>query len=170
MVRFFLTALFIVGADQYVKHLIRAAMRLYQSIPVIHGVFNITYIENFGIAFGLTGQGENSIKRWILCFVILAAAAMIIFYWFKYNRKKFMFDVSLGLILGGAIGNLIDRVLRGSVTDFLEVGYKNLTWPVFNVADSSVSVGVALFILYLLISKDDMADVKKEEQNAPDTV
>jgi signal peptidase II len=166
MPQFFLTAAFVIAIDQFVKFFIKTHMKLYGSITVIPHIFNITYIENFGIAFGLTGQGENQVKRWILCGVIFAAVVMIIVYWLKNRHKSFLYNFSLGLITGGAVGNLIDRVLRGSVTDFIEVGYKQLTWPVFNTADSAVSVGVCLFILYLLITKDKIVEVK----NAPDTV
>lgn len=164
--QFFLTAAFVIAADQYVKFFIKTHMKLYSSITVIRDIFNITYIENFGIAFGLTGQGENKIKRWILCGVIFAAIVMIIIFWMKSKHKNFLFNFSLGLITGGAVGNLIDRTLRGSVTDFIEVGFKQQTWPVFNIADSAVSTGVCLFILYLIITKEHPLEVK----DAPDTV
>ena len=164
--QFLLTAAFVVALDQLVKFLIKTHMKLYTTISVIPDIFNITYIENFGIAFGLTGQGENQLKRWILCGVIFCAIILITVYWLKHMRKSFLFNFSLGLITGGAVGNLIDRTLRGSVTDFLEVGFKQLSWPVFNLADSAVSVGVCLFILHLILTKEQPVEVK----NAPDTV
>lgn len=163
---FIFAAVFALAADQYVKFFIKTHMKMYQTITVIPDIFNITYIENFGIALGLTGQGENQVKRWILCGVIFAAIVTIIIYWLKNTHKSFLYNFSLGLITGGAIGNLIDRVLRGSVTDFIEIGYRRLTFPVFNIADSAVTAGVCLFILYILFTKDNSVEVK----NASDIV
>jgi signal peptidase II len=156
--QFFLTAGFVIVVDQLVKFFIKTHMKLYETIKLIPDIFNITYIENYGIAFGLTGQGENQMKRWLLCGIIFVAIIAIIFYWLKHSHKTFLFNFSLGLITGGAAGNLIDRTLRGSVIDFIEVGFKQLSWPVFNIADSAVSVGVFLFVIYLLITKEQVEE------------
>ena len=156
--QFFLTAGFVIVVDQLVKVFIKTHIKLYETIKVIPDIFNITYIENYGIAFGLTGQGENQLKRWILCGIIFVAIIAIIFYWIKNTHKTFLFNFSLGLITGGAAGNLIDRTLRGSVISFVEVGFKQLSWPVFNIADSTVSVGVFLFVIYLIITKEQVVE------------
>ena len=164
--QFVFTAAFVVALDQAVKFLIKTHVKLYETITVIPDILNITYIENFGIAFGITGQGEDQLKRWILCGVILTAVVCIVIYWLRHSHKSFIYNFSLGLITGGALGNLVDRTLRGSVTDFIEAGYLRLTIPVFNVADSAVTAGVCLFIIYLFVTKDNLV----EEKNASDTV
>lgn len=150
---FLITAALTVALDQYSKFLIKATMKMYQSITVIKDVFKIIYIENSGIAFGIFNGSRNPAARWVLAGVILVAITAITYYWAKNRKSSFAFNMSCGLILGGAIGNFIDRVIIGRVTDFIEVGYREYTWPVFNVADSAVSVGVCLFILFMLMEK-----------------
>ena len=164
--QFFLTAAFVIAADQCVKYYIKTRMTLYSTLAVIPDVLNITHIENFGIAFGLTGQDDIRIKRWLLCAVIFAAIVLIVMYWAKNTRKSFLFNFSLGLIAGGAAGNLIDRVLKGSVTDFIDLGYKAVSLPVFNIADAAVSAGVVLYIIYLMTAGNNNQGGK----NASDTV
>jgi signal peptidase II len=165
----FAVAAAVVALDQYVKFIVHTKMALFQTIPVIHNFFNcnfnITYIENAGISFGMFGQNEHPAKRWILAAMVLAAIVLVFLYWYKYGRKKPVYDIACGLIIGGAVGNLIDRIMTGRVVDFIEVGYKNSVFPVFNLADSAVSVGVAIFIIFLIFSKEE----KKENLNAPDT-
>jgi signal peptidase II len=159
---FLITAALTVALDQYSKFLIKATMKMYQAIIVIRDIFKIIYIENSGIAFGIFNGAHNPAARWILAAVILIAIIAITYYWAISGKTSFAFNMSCGLILGGAIGNFIDRVIIGRVTDFIEVGYKEYTWPVFNVADSAVSVGVCLFILYMLM--------EKKVENAPGTL
>lgn len=167
MIRQYLTTAFLAAAaDQLVKFIIKLQMKLYSSFSVIPGILDITYIENYGIAFGLTGQDVSQLKRWLLCGVIFAAIVIIAVYWAKNTRGGFLFDFSIGLITGGAAGNLIDRVFRGSVIDFIHLGYKGISLPVFNIADMAVSAGVPLFIIYLFIKKENA----KEAGNASHTV
>jgi signal peptidase II len=162
MKTFLITALLSVALDQYSKFLIRASMKMYQAMIVVKDIFKIIYIENSGIAFGIFNGSHNPAARWLLAGVIFIAIIAITFYWAVNRKASFVFNLSCGMILGGAIGNFIDRVLSGRVTDFIEVGYKEYTWPVFNVADSAVSVGVCLFIIFMLM--------EKKVGNAPGTV
>jgi signal peptidase II len=159
---FVISAALVVALDQATKHLIKTAMKMYESIIVIKDVFKITYIENSGIAFGIFNSETHPWVRWVLAGIILVAAVSITVYWAYNTAQGVLFSLACGMILGGALGNLIDRVFIGRITDFIEVGYRNLTWPVFNIADSAVSVGVCLFIIFILTEK-------KEEINAPGT-
>jgi signal peptidase II len=163
---FFSAAFLVVALDQYVKYIVKTKMALYQSITVIPDFFRITYIENSGIALGMFGQHENQAKRWILLGMVLIAMVLVTVYWVKYGRKKFIYDITCGMIIGGALGNFIDRLITGRVVDFLEFGIKQHTFPVFNIADSAVSVGVAIFVIYMVFSKEE----KKEAPDAPDTL
>ncbi len=147
---FVISVLFVAVLDQISKYLIKTSMKLFDSIVIIPDIFRITYIENTGISFGLLGGAENPVKRWVLVAVVSIATIMITVYWILNMKNSFLFNLSCGLIVGGAIGNLIDRILKGSVTDFIEVGYRELTWPVFNIADTFVSIGVFLFVIYYL--------------------
>ena len=160
---FFASAALVVALDQATKHLIKTGMKMYESIIVIKDIFKITYIENSGIAFGIFNGESHHWVRWALAGIIFIAAVSITVYW-AYNRSQgIIFSAACGMILGGALGNLIDRVFIGRITDFIEVGYRNVTWPVFNIADSAVSVGVCLFIIFIL-------NEKREGTNAPGPV
>ncbi len=161
-----ISAVSIVLLDQYVKYIVKTKMAMYQSIPVIKDFFHITYIENSGISFGMLGQIDHPAKRWILLGIVLLAIVMILVYWIKYGKGKPVYSLSCGLIIGGALGNFIDRLVTGRIVDFLEFGIKNSRFPVFNIADSAVTVGVTIFIIYMLFSKE----AKGDTPDASDTV
>jgi signal peptidase II len=140
-------------------------MYLYESVEFMGNFFKITYIENPGMAFGL--QMGN--KFWFT-FLSIAAALVVLIYLIRLPNEKFSFRFALALIMGGAIGNLIDRLFAGRVVDFLDVeffdisipafnflffnfpGYSLTRWPVFNIADSAVTCGMIL-IAWLILSQ-----------------
>ena len=131
-------ALAVTVVDQLTKYAIHQAMVLHESIPVIPGFFHITYILNRGAAFGML---EN--QRWVFL-----AIALLLFVLYGLFRKKLPKNgwvyTGVGLLLGGALGNAMDRTLRGAVTDFFDFRI----CPVFNVADIGIVVGVALLLWY----------------------
>lgn len=155
--RIFLTAAGLaIALDQAVKYIVQHTLKFSHSVELIgNNILKFTYVENSGIAFGIFGADDFEPKRWMLLTVIFIAMASIFFYWLISRTGKPLFDVACGLILGGALGNYIDRLWLGRVTDFIEVGYKTYSFPVFNTADSAVSIGVALFILDMLLTKED---------------
>ncbi len=136
----FSTALFIVFLDQITKFLIKQNFQLNQSIPIIKNILHLTYITNTGSAFGLF-KGLN------VFFILFSIIVIILIFYYlnkiKENEKALLF--AIGLLLGGTIGNLIDRVFYGVVTDFIDFRI----WPVFNLADSAVSISVILLIVLL---------------------
>tara|TARA_B100000949_G_C14260301_1_gene442504 strand:+ start:285 stop:734 length:450 start_codon:yes stop_codon:yes gene_type:complete len=140
--KFFLIC-FIVLIDQISKILIHAKINLYESIQIIPHLLDFTYIRNEGIAFGINFAGSKVI---FIVFPIL-----ITFYLFSLLKDKEFdkpfYQISLLLIIGGAIGNIIDRIFRGYVIDFIDFHINNVHWYVFNLADSSVTIGL-LFLLY----------------------
>ena len=133
----------IVLIDQISKILIHAKINLYESIQIIPHLLDFTYIRNEGIAFGINFAGSKVI---FIVFPIL-----ITFYLFSLLKDKEFdkpfYQISLLLIIGGAIGNIIDRIFRGYVIDFIDFHINNVHWYVFNLADSSVTIGL-LFLLY----------------------
>jgi len=137
----YLITLILLSVDQFSKYIIRQKMSLAESIPIIKSVFHITYVENRGIAFGLFPQG-GSLFIVISLIIILG----IIFFERKKVIKSLKERFCLGLILGGALGNLIDRLRFGFVIDFLDFRI----WPVFNLADSGVCIGGILMVFFLL--------------------
>lgn len=142
--RFFLPAALVVALDQITKQLFWHNGRNYD---IIDGYFHITLVKNAGAAFGMFQGGR-------LFFVIASVAAVILisFVALRLPRHERLKRLWLGLILGGAIGNLIDRILYGEVIDFLQIGFRGHYWPVFNVADMAVTIGAALLVLFALRS------------------
>ena len=142
---FFLTALLIVAADQLSKMWIMGSLPVGQSLPVA-GLLRLTHIHNTGGAFGLF-QGQSFLLTIVACVgvVIILVYALIVYRRFPFSNNM-LGKFALGLVLGGTIGNLIDRLRVGYVTDFIDVGF----WPTFNIADSSVVVGVIIFAFSLL--------------------
>lgn len=139
---FFTVAFLVVVIDQVSKFLIRANMALGESLPS-DGVVRLTYVTNTGASFGiLPGQTLP-----LLITAIIGVVALLLFY-FYMPLPSLLLKAALGLQLGGAIGNVIDRILFGKVTDFIDFR----VWPIFNLADSSIVVGVGLLVLFLLLS------------------
>ncbi len=143
----------VVILDQITKILILKNLPLYHSVTIIPGLFNITHIHNPGGAFGFMAHQDSSLRNFL--FILLASVAVcFIFYFYKNTNRTHPFLASgFALILGGAIGNLIDRIRFGKVVDFLDFYIRNYHWPAFNVADSAITVGVAVFIFHLLFKK-----------------
>jgi len=143
----------VVILDQITKILILKNLPLYHSVTIIPGLFNITHILNPGGAFGFMAHQDSSLRNFL--FILLASVAVcFIFYFYKNTNRTHPFLASgFALILGGAIGNLIDRIRFGKVVDFLDFYIRNYHWPAFNVADSAITVGVAVFIFHLLFKK-----------------
>lgn len=147
---FYLIALAIVAADQATKAVVVRHMRLGQSIPILPGFFDLTFVLNPGAAFSLLATLPEGIRNPFFILVSVAAAILIIVYRARHLRGHRLATVSLGLILGGAVGNLIDRIRYGVVVDFLDAHVGQYHWPVFNIADSAISVGVTLLIVEML--------------------
>ena len=143
----------VVILDQVTKILILKNLPLYHSITIIPGFFNITHIHNPGGAFGFMAHQDSSLGNFI--FILLASVAVcIIFYFYKNTNRTHPFLASgFALILGGAVGNLIDRIRVGKVVDFLDFYVRSYHWPAFNVADSAITVGVTIFLFHLLFRK-----------------
>jgi signal peptidase II len=135
----------VVVADQITKRLAENQLREQRSIPLVDDILRLTYVENRGAAFGvLQDQTTFFVLVGILVIGVIAAS-------YRYlPRSGFMLHLALGLQLGGALGNLIDRVRQGYVVDFVDFGYRANWWPVFNVADSAIVIGVALLALNAL--------------------
>lgn len=135
-------------ADQASKLYIHGSMSLYQSIPVLDGLFNITYLRNKGAAFSFLANASWRIPFFIT--VTLVAAVVILVVLRKLRADQRLAQVALAMIFSGAIGNLIDRIRLGEVIDFLDVYWKSYHWPAFNVADSLICVGVVLVAFDML--------------------
>jgi len=134
--------------DQATKIYIHKSMQLYQSIPVIDGLFNLFYIRNKGAAFSFLANASWRLPFFIAISLVASLVILVAFGRLRGDQK--LAQVSLAMIFSGALGNLIDRVRLGEVIDFLDVFWKSHHWPAFNVADSLICVGVTLLALDML--------------------
>ncbi len=142
----------VVIIDQVSKFFVRQKVRLYSQKVIIPHFLNLVHIKNKGIAFGIfNSQGMMS---YLLVIISLFAVGFIIYLIITEKKKDFFMSLSLGMILGGAIGNLLDRVCFGEVTDFIDVHVRNFHWPAFNVADMAITTGATLALFLMMKSND----------------
>jgi signal peptidase II len=139
--RFWGTIITILVLDQLSKFGISGGMILGDSKPLIDGILNLTYVHNQGAAFSIL-QG----KYWFFIAMALVISAVMIYLNLKYYLGKWL-QYSMGLIVGGSLGNAVDRFLYGSVRDFFSIGW----FPIFNIADMAITIGGALLMLYVLM-------------------
>jgi signal peptidase II len=134
--------------DQASKAAVLLLMRRGESIPVVSDFVRLTLVQNSGAAFGML-SGRNL----PLVLTTLLAAAAVAFLILRSRRRGSPFSFPLTLVLGGALGNLADRVRLGEVVDFIDVGWRLHRWPVFNVADIAITAGVVLFCYYSIFNR-----------------
>lgn len=138
----------IIAIDQVTKLLVNRHIPLHDTISVIPGFFNLTHVRNTGAAFGLLA-GMPLVWR-VLFFTIITLVALTVIGIMIRKAKDRLEIVSLSLIAAGAVGNLIDRLRLGEVVDFIQLYYGSFVWPSFNVADSSITIGVVILAILLL--------------------
>ena len=157
---FFLIAALVVLLDRVSKWAVGTSLPLHTSLTVIPGFFDITHVENSGAAFGLFAE---STAHWkvaaLVTFSLLALIIVSILLW-KNSHSVNTMTVGLSLILGGAFGNLWDRVVAGHVVDFLDFYVGHYRWPAFNVADSAIVIGAILLVAEILFAKPSSDAVK----------
>jgi len=148
--------------DQATKLYVDTNFRLHESVPVIRGLFHLTYVRNKGAAFGIFA--DTAVR--IPFFITVSIIAMLGILWYvkRIRDDQKMVFFSLSLIFSGAFGNLIDRIRYGEVIDFLDVFWRNHHWPAFNVADSAITVGVTLLFIEMW-SEDRKKSVGKTEEH-----
>lgn len=140
----------VVVLDQITKALIVRSFELHEYRPVIDGFFSLSHVRNRGAAFGILSNADLPFQPVLLSALSLAALLAIAYYFIRLPATARLPRLALALVLGGAVGNLIDRVRLGYVVDFVHVFWREHAWPDFNVADSAITVGVVLLILDIL--------------------
>ena len=137
-------------ADQVTKLVVVREMDLYESIPIVPGLLNLTHIRNSGVAFGLLNSAEFAFKPAVMALVALVALVGVGVYATQLPTSHRWARAGLALILGGAAGNLVDRARQGYVVDFVDAYWRGWHFWAFNVADAAITVGVVILILDLL--------------------
>lgn len=153
---YFLIALIMFLIDQGTKYLIATGLTIGEQIPVIGNFFLITSHRNRGAAFGILQD-----QRWFFIIVTVIVLVGLIWYLLKIkNQRNKLLPIALSLVLGGAVGNFLDRAVSGEVVDFLQFNFGSYTFPIFNVADSCIVVGVSLIVL------DSLLEIRREKQSS----
>ena len=145
--------------DQWSKLAVDGSMKLYESIPMT-SFFNLVYVRNTGAAFSFLSDAGGW-QRWLFAGLAFIISGVLIAWISKLKKQEVLLAVSLSLVLGGAIGNLIDRVAYGYVIDFVDLYYYSWHWPAFNVADAAICVGVFLMVL----ESFGIGSVKEEDES-----
>ena len=145
-----LLPLAVVGLDQLTKALVRATVPLHSSVTIVPGFMDLTHIRNTGAAFGILNAADFPFKTVVIAIIATAALVAVGLYAARLAHHQFVARIGLSLIIGGAVGNLLDRIAVGSVVDFVDVYWRMYHFWAFNVADSAISIGVAIMILDML--------------------
>jgi signal peptidase II len=140
-------ALAVIVLDQITKRLVRQDLGLYETYEIIPGLVNLVHGRNVGMAFGVLAGGDLPAQAVVLAVLSGAVLLLVLAHWRRLAEGPIVLRIALALIAGGAIGNLIDRVRLGYVTDFVHVYWRDHQWPDFNVADSAISIGIVLLVL-----------------------
>ena len=151
--------------DQASKANIMQTMRLHESIPIIPDFFSLTYIRNPGAAFGLLASSSHGFRLVFFGITSLFALGLLGMIFFRLRQDDWIGQLSIAGILGGAIGNLLDRMRFGEVIDFLDFYVNGYHCPPFNVADSAISVGVFFLILHFALDRKEEAGVLQQDQS-----
>jgi len=148
-------SLFVLILDQWTKGLITRSFEVHQSRPVMTEFFDLTYVQNSGAAFGLFASVDSSLKAIILNSVAILVFLIVSAYALRTSHRSVRLQLGFALILGGAVGNLMDRVRHGYVVDFLDFSISGHHWPAFNVADAAICMGVGLLFLDMLRGEEE---------------
>ena len=151
----------VIAVDHLSKWIVKSAMSLDQTIHIIGDFFTISYIQNEGIAFGLFNSNSSRLKAPLLVIISIVALGIILYIFFSLPGRVKPAGLAMGLIFGGAVGNMIDRIAAGRVVDFIDVDFPDIAiralnihmtrWPTFNVADSCVFVGIVMLLVLIII-------------------
>jgi signal peptidase II len=144
--RYLLISFGVMALDQWTKWLVELHLPHHAAETVIPGFLNLTHVRNTGVAFGLFASDGNGTNWTLTILGLVALTAVGVYFWLAPSKDRWLL-VALALVVGGAVGNLIDRIASGAVTDFIDVYVGGHHWPSFNVADSAISIGIVLMAI-----------------------
>jgi len=142
--------------DQATKYVVQYLMTLHDHITVIPDFFNLTYIQNPGAAFGLFGKFTDTFRSVLLIGISIAALLILFLMYIKVREKDLLLQSSIALIIGGAMGNMIDRLRFQWVIDFLDFHWGRYHWPAFNLADAAITIGTIVLMFHILFLKKEI--------------
>lgn len=151
-------AALVVLLDQVSKAVVHKFIPFYDSIKVIPGFLNLTHIHNKGAILGIFNSSGRSWTPVLLLLLNAAALGLVVYYFSKTSEKERAARIALSLIVGGALGNVVDRIARGYVVDFIEMYVGRFHWPTYNMADACISIGAVVLILSVIIRRPHASD------------
>jgi signal peptidase II len=161
-IKYALMTLMVLVLDNGTKYVVSTVLRQGENIEVIRGYFRISYVLNYGVAFGLFAEPQSVWKPYFLAGMAVVAVTVIVIYSARVPANRIFLQMALAVTTGGILGNFADRILHGSVIDFIEVHIRNrFYWPTFNIADSAITIGIAMLLIDTLKHPDP--GVRREE-------
>ena len=161
------TALLVIAVDRATKTMVESSLSPWRSVSIVPGLFDLTYVRNPGGVFGIFKNLDDGVRGILFTVVPVTAIVLIGAYAWRIPAARRVTQTSLALILGGALGNLIDRFRYGHVIDFLDFYWGTHHWPAFNVADSAICVGVAVLMLETLFTGEGVSSIHAPRGDAP---
>ncbi len=163
--KFILITLGVLILDHLTKFRISSSMSLFDVIEIIPGYLRISYVRNSGVAFGLFDGHTSSWKPYVLAAMAVVAVVVIVIYSWHMPSRRVLLQTALAVTAGGILGNFTDRIMHGSVVDFIEFHIRDsFHWPTFNVADSAITIGIAMLLIDALRHSDQ--DISPEEADS----
>lgn len=147
-------AALVIIIDQISKYAVQHMLAMHDYIEIIPGLFNLTYVQNPGAAFGIFGETAGILRLVILIGISIFALAMLLFMYQKTEGRYTLTHSGIAMIIGGAVGNLIDRIRLSWVMDFLDFYWNGHHWPAFNIADAAITLGTVILMFNILFSKN----------------
>jgi len=141
----------VIALDQITKVVVSRTLQFHETVPVIRGLFNLVHLRNRGIAFGLLNRPGNDYIFYLLTMVTIGVVLLMLFWFTRLKDDERRIKFGLSLIMGGALGNLIDRLRLNEVIDFLDFHIGPYHWPAFNVADSAITVGTIWLAIAIIL-------------------
>ncbi len=160
MLKWLWLSVVVIVLDQVTKYMVTDSLHLYQSIPVLPSL-NLVLAHNSGAAFSFLSDAGGW-QRWFFTVIAIVVSIVIVVWITRLKQNELRLAVALSLVLGGAIGNVWDRIALGYVVDFIDVYYGEWHWPAFNVADSAICIGAVLLIIDALFHKEDQTQIEKK--------
>jgi signal peptidase II len=165
--RYYFVAFIILVIDYLTKWMVRVRLDPIQSVEIIPGYLRLSYWQNSGVAFGLFDAVASVWKPYILAALAVVAVVAIVVYGAHMPPERKLLRASLAVIIGGILGNLVDRIVRGYVIDFIDFHiYDTFHWPTFNVADSAITIGIALLLIDTVKNPAVNPAVKEDAETA----
>ena len=163
-VNYLLASIIVFLLDQITKKVVMQGMMQHESIVVIPNFLNMTYIHNRGAVFGLGSSVSSPYLSWGLSILSVISLAVILIYFLRLNVRNPRMYFGLALVLGGALGNLYDRLVYGYVVDFIDMHWFDHHWPFFNIADMAICIGVGLLLISMSSKTEEIQEATTETQ------